>query len=178
MTSGEAEPRAPCVRRCPVSPCDHNGRRGRDINSVALTEHLLGYRPPPRPPSTNPPAPRSGVLGHGTFLPDADARRPDWPVHTAPPVAPGPQTAGGGGGAERHEREQVELKLTGSTEQLNVSGRGQDFFIVFARLPAASSHGGVRLNTRPRLRSLSNGFRHLESSSFFEMVLSKELIRL
>lgn len=102
----------------------------------SLTEHLLGRQPPPQPPPFNP---QSGVpiQGHGTFQPDTDARWPDWPVHTAPPVALGPQPESHADSWRRRERrrrmqgtnshkgEQVEWKLTGSAERLNVRNSGQ-----------------------------------------------------
>lgn len=145
VTSGEAHPLALSVPQCPCPP-NHNGWRGHDINIIFPP--LPKRAPAPPATTTNaPPPPQSGVpsqgQGHGAFQPDTDARWPDRTVHTAPPVVLGLQPeshADSWGtwerrrrrkrtrrmqGTNNHKKEQVELKLTGSTEQLNVSNSGQ-----------------------------------------------------
>lgn len=141
VTSREAHPRALCVPWCSCPPPTTTTMGGGDVTSTLSppprTEHLLGRQPPP--PQPPPFSPQSGVpsQGHGTFQPDTDARWPDWPVHTAPPVALGPQPESHADswrrrerrrrmqGTNSHKREQVEWKLTGSTEQLNVRNSSQ-----------------------------------------------------
>lgn len=74
-------------------PCPPQSEDTEDVTShYFLTEHLLSRCPSPAACS-----PHSGVQGHGAFLPDADARRPDRPVHAAP--------AGGGWRAQTATRE-------------------------------------------------------------------------
>lgn len=154
VTSREAHPQALCVPWCPCPPQPQ--WMAGDVTStlyhppVPPTEHLLSHQPPPPPPQPPlPPSPQSGVpsqgQGHGTFQPDTDARWPDWPVHTAPAVALGPQPESHADswrrreqerrrrrtqGTNSHKREQVELKLTGSAEQLNVRNSSQSGFKV------------------------------------------------
>lgn len=143
VTSREAHPQALCVPWCPCPPPQPQWV-ARGVTSTlftppcSLTEHLLRQAPPPlQPPQPH----QSGVpsRGHGTFLPDTDARWPNWTVHTAPPVALGPQPEPHRDswrtrdkrrrrrteGTNSHKREQVELKLTGSAEQLNVRNCSQ-----------------------------------------------------
>lgn len=100
VTSGEAHPQALCVSQCPCPPQPQwvAGTWHQHYPPLphSLAEHLLSRQPPP-PPQPPPFNPQSGVTGqgqgqgHGAFQPDTDARWPDWPVHTAPPVALGPQ---------------------------------------------------------------------------------------
>ena len=134
-----------------MSPPNHNGWQGRDINIIfpcSPTEHLLSQQPPPpqQPPN---PTPILSSAPSVVSLAGAGAT-----AHSSPTLMRGDrtgrftrplqwrwghsqsctQTAGGhwrrrgvGGGcrAQTAKREQVELKLTGSAEQLNVTNYSQ-----------------------------------------------------
>lgn len=145
VTSREAHPQALCVPRCPCPPrSNHNGWwGGHNINIIpptrapAQTSTTTATAPTPTQAEWCP-RPGPGPRQHScpTLMRGDRTGRFTRPLQWRWGCSQcGTETAGGhwekrrrwegGGGTNSHKREQVELKLTGSAEQLNVSNCSQ-----------------------------------------------------